>query len=134
MYDADHDGALSAAELEKCPALKQAAKRYSGPDGKITAESIAARIAKWNEEKTAIFILPVNVRMDNQPLADATVTFDPEAFLVGANLAPVVGKSDQRGDLIPKLDNQNHKGLPPGLYKVRISKLVERQRVDSGSL
>jgi hypothetical protein len=43
-YDANHDGCLSGAELDKCPALKQAMDRIdTEKDGKITAGSARGR-------------------------------------------------------------------------------------------
>ena len=127
MYDTNHDGAISGKELDKCPALKIALKQYeTNGDHKVTAESIARRVGDW---KTGIFTVPVIVRLDGKPLEGATVTFEPEPFLVaGTDLKTVTGKTDRTGGFIPKLDNTNHKGLPPGLYKVRILEASRRQR------
>ncbi len=44
QYDANHDGVISGAELEKCPALAAAISRYdTSGDHKVTAANIAAR-------------------------------------------------------------------------------------------
>src|SRR6266700_5830089 len=92
LYDSNHDGALSGAELNQCPGIKSALSNYDAGSGKVTAESIAARIRQWQESKIGTMGLNVIVTLDGQELDGATVTLDPEKFL-GPNLAKASGVS-----------------------------------------
>jgi hypothetical protein len=122
LYDANHDGVISDKELDKCPAIKSAIKRYdTGGDGKVTANNITARIDKWLESKSGVMTVQVVVRLDGTPLDDATVTFEPEPFL-GSGVPTATGKTDSNGVIVPKSEATSLPGLPPGLYKIRISK------------
>jgi hypothetical protein len=122
MYDANHDGVIANEELDKCPALKSAIKRYeTNGDGKVTADNITARVNQWIESKTGAMTVRVQVRLDDKLLDDATVTFEPEPFL-GGTLPTVSGKTDANGGFVPKAESAIQ-GMPPGLYKIRVSKL-----------
>jgi EF hand domain-containing protein len=127
LYDANHDGVISGDELNKCPGIKSALKRFdTNGDGKVTAENIAGRIKKWQESKLAVISAVVTVTLDDNPLGDATVTFEPEPFL-GPNVAKVSGKTTDRGVVVLQIDPRTKPGMNPGIYKVRISKQVNGQ-------
>ena len=50
MYDTNHDGKISGAELDKCPAIKAAIAQIDlSGKGEVTAEMITARIKKWQD-------------------------------------------------------------------------------------
>ena len=122
QYDTNHDGVISGDELDKCPALKAAAKRYSnGGDGKITADSLASQIAKW-KGIASMSLCVVAVDLDGKPLDGATVTADPETFL-GPQFKPATGKTDKTGRA--KLKVSGKPGAYFALYKVRVSKMVD---------
>ncbi len=123
MYDKNHDGAISGPELDACPALKSALKRYDAGGGKVTADSIAGRINKWIEFKTGALTVRVQVRLDSKELGGATVTFDPEPFL-GGSVPKASGTTDDKGNTVPKAETAGSLGVPPGLYKIRVSKLA----------
>jgi hypothetical protein len=120
-YDTNHDGVISGAELDKCPALTSALARYdTNGDKKVTAAHIAARIEKWQESKTALATLSVAFTLDGQKLVDANVTAEPEQFL-GPDAQPAIGTTDANGNARLKVSGKV--GAHFGLYKVRVSKL-----------
>ena len=98
MYDTNHDGKISGAELDKCPAIKSALAQID-PSGKgeVTAEMISARVQKWIDSKLGKMSLGCRVTHNGVPLAGATVTFIPEKFL-GTAIPPATGKTDQSGN------------------------------------
>lgn len=125
MYDTNKDGAISGDELNKVPALKSAIKRYSNGDGKVTAETITAELEKIKESKVGIITLLTRVSLDGAKLEGATVTLDPEPFMGGA-ISPASGVTNAEGTASLAIDPQDRlkRGVNPGLYKVRITKLV----------
>ncbi len=125
-YDTDHDGVISGKELDRCPALKAAAKRYADASGNITADSIAEAIAQWQANRIAITIMGVAVTLDGKPLEGATVTAEPEKFL-GPEVQPASGITDARGGCAMRVQGQL--GMQYGLYKIRISKAVGGKEV-----
>jgi hypothetical protein len=128
MYDADKDGKLSGAELDKCPALKTAMKQIDmNSDGSITAEEIATRIKAWQNSKLGRMSLSCTVMHNGRPLSDAEVKFVPEKFL-GENVKEATGKTDQNGVAmvsVPTADRTDPPGVAPGLYRVEITKAGE---------
>jgi len=132
MYDTNHDGVISGAELDQCPALKRALKFYdTGGDGKVTAANIAARIRKWQADKVGGWIFAIHVTLDGKPLEGATVTFDPEPFLGEAGQR-LVAMTNPYGTASPTAESAAGTAgarrtivTPPGLYKIRISKVTD---------
>lgn len=121
-FDQNKDGALSAAELAKCPSLKAAlAKADADADKRLTEGELSARIARYTAAGVALMPAPVTVTVDGKPLAGATVTFTPEKFL-GAALAAATGETDQQGTVRLQAAGAPAPGLAPGLYRVTISK------------
>lgn len=50
QYDADHDGKLSGAEVDACPAIKSALDKIDpANEGTVTAEKLASRIQTWQK-------------------------------------------------------------------------------------
>jgi EF hand domain-containing protein len=127
-YDTNHDGVISGAELDKCPALKRSLSRYdTNGDGKITADHIAAHIAMWQETNTALTQLGLLITLDGKPLAGATVTAEPEKFL-GPAMLPASGMTGSDGGTMMRI-SKDKPGIQHGLYKVRISKVVNGKEV-----
>jgi len=128
QYDANKDGKISGAELDKTPALKAAIARIdAGGAGEITADKIAARIKVWQESKSARMPLSCTVLHNGKPLAGAEVKFVPEAFL-GENIKTATGKTDANGVAmlsIPTAGSNDPPGVAPGFYRVEIAKSGE---------
>jgi len=121
-YDTNHDGTISGKELDKCPALKTGEKHYADAAGKITAESLAEGIARWQENRIAITRCGIMVTMDAKPLAGAAVTAEPEKFL-GPEVQTAAGVTDLHGGCTLRIPGQI--GMQYGLYRVRVRKSVE---------
>ena len=127
-YDADQDGALSAAELERSPGLKDALPQLdTDRDGRLTAEEIAARLNTWLELDQALHVLPCQVSWRDQPLVGAKVRFIPESFL-GDAFRVAEGTTDKYGtaNIIhapeDRPDPEFAQGVRVGIYRVEISK------------
>jgi hypothetical protein len=131
QYDTDGDGVVSGAELDKAPGLKAALARFDTNEDKgVSADEITERIAKWQDSNVALTAFGFQVTLDGQPLPEAEVIFEPEAFL-GEDIKLAAGKTGLIGDCtatIPKELRPDPKLSPPGvnlgLYKVKISKIV----------
>ncbi len=121
MYDKNGDGAISGDELKQSPPLKAALKRLDAGGGKITAQSIAARIQQWQDSKIGLMALTVIVRLDGKPVMGATVTAEPEKFL-GPELTTISGTTIA-GGATPLSSGKDQFGAKPGFYRLRISKL-----------
>jgi hypothetical protein len=130
QYDADGDGKVAGAELDKSPPLKTALARLDtdGDEG-VSADEVAARVNAWKEMRTGLTSVRTHVNLDGQPLAGALITLEPESFL-GDNIKPARGTTNIFGDISPCIapedlpDPTLPGGAHFGLYRVRISKLV----------
>lgn len=125
MFDADKDGKISGAELDKCPGLKAAAPMVD-PSGQnaITADAVTARIKKWQDTKLGRMSLSCSVTRNGQPFPGAEVKFIPEKFL-GENIQPATGKTDNNGMAMLTIEGTgpgNPPGVAPGMYRVVITK------------
>jgi hypothetical protein len=131
LYDADKDGTISGAELEKAPSLK-AGLDMLGSDAQkgVTAEQIAARIQQWIGDKVGIIPVLCNVTRNGAPLADAEVRFVPDPFLGDYLTQTGVGKTDASGianiSLPREAGSDQPRGIPPGFYRVEITKAGEK--------
>ncbi len=125
MYDADKNGTISGAELDRCPGLKAAAAKIdAGGEGKITAEMIAARIQQWQQQGIGRMQLYCTVLRNGKPLAGAEVKFVPESFL-GDDIKTASGKTNSRGRAalsVPTTSRADPPGVALGLYRVEITK------------
>jgi hypothetical protein len=121
-YDANRDGAIAGAELEKCPGLKEGRNRIDADkDGRLTSEEIADRIGQVQSQKAGLAPLTASVTLDGKPLAGATVTFVPEKFM-GSGVKPAVGTTDNGGTLEPKTEGVPLAGVQPGVFRIEVSK------------
>jgi hypothetical protein len=135
QYDTNGDGKVAGDELEKAPSLKAALPRLdTNGDGAVDADEIAARVNAWKAMETAMTGVPCKVTLDGQPLVEATVTLEPEAFL-GDEVKAAYGTTNafgMAGPTIPK-EQRPDPTLPGGahfgLYKVRISKVVNGKEI-----
>jgi hypothetical protein len=125
QYDANGDGGLSGAELDKTPPLKSAMARLDkNRDGKLTAEEINGRIAEWKNTRVALTSVAPTIRLDGKVLVDAQVSLLPEQFL-GAAVEPAAGKTNDRGIARPRIsDEPEGVGVRLGFYRVQVSKMV----------
>ena len=122
-YDTNHDGVLSGAESDQSPALKSAMKLYAHGSIGITADDIAERIRKWQENRVCMSQMAIKLTLDGKPLEGATVRAEPEKFL-GPNIPAASGVTNAQGTVWPQVDH-SRPGMFYGLYKLRVSKKVD---------
>jgi hypothetical protein len=124
LLDADGNGRLEGKELDKCPGLKAALSRLDSDGlGYVTADAIAKRIKQWQESKIGRMRVTCSVMHNGKPLDGALVKFIPEEFL-GDMMMNASGVTDEKGiaKISVMLGSENFKGVPPGFYRVEISK------------
>ncbi len=115
-YDADSDGELSADELQNCAAIqKSLTKIDTDGNGNVSQSEMEQRLLQWQTQKMGIRSLKVAVTMNGQPLTDADVEFQPEAFM-GDIAKPAFGFTDEYG-----VANMSHNAedMPKGAEGVR---------------
>lgn len=130
IYDTDGDGFVAGEELENAPGLKAALKNLDKDgDGKVSEAEVSERVSKWARTTSSIISFDATVTMDGKPLKDASVTLDPEEFMNGVVQA-AEGTTDMIGMFRPSVPRDKRPtpkspaGLQLGIYKVRVSKLV----------
>ncbi len=128
LHDADGDGFLAGSELDNVPGLKAAMRSLDADgDGKINAEDIANRIRAWETQEIGLMSISCELILDGRPLSDATVTFEPEAFL-GDSIKAAVGQTGMAGSFRPKIPKSERPspdsppGIQAGFYRIKVSK------------
>lgn len=129
-YDTNGDAFIDAGELEASPPLSAALKKVDHDgDGSVSESEIAARLNQWIDSRIALFTVPCRVYLNGKPLQDATVRFEPEPFL-GSSFQVVEGRTTRKGGIkFQTLPNMPAGGLPPGLYRVRITKTNDGKQI-----
>jgi hypothetical protein len=121
-FDANKDGYLDAAELEKCPGLKAGlASMDADKDKRLSAAEIADRVREYHSDKAGLLLLSLQVALDGKPLAGADVTLTPEPFLGGA-VRLAKGTTDAGGACTPRLERGQYPGIHPGFFRIAISR------------
>jgi hypothetical protein len=135
MYDKNGDGIISGDELVQAPGLKAAMPRLdTNGDKGVSAEEVTARVKAWQSMRTGLTSFAFMVTLDGSPLADASVTFEPEPFL-GEEVKPascVTSQSGTGGATIAKEDRPSATtppGMYLGLYQVKVSKKVNGKEI-----
>ena len=123
QYDTNHDGKLDANELKQCPALALSVDSLdTNHDGVLTVDEIAAHLKQRKESPAVVASVNTRVVLDGQPLAGATVTYEPEKFMGPAYQASS-SVTDSDGFVDIKGQDPKYPGLYLGFYRVRISKM-----------
>lgn len=130
QYDTDGDGLVGGDELNDAPSLNFALDRLDqDQDNHISAAEVTQLIEeKWQQDGAGVIRIKCVVELNGTPLDGATVTFDPEEFLGEGIVHPASGVT--RAGLATlsvateNLVHPNARGVAPGLYLVRISKIV----------
>jgi hypothetical protein len=120
-YDRNGNGTLEAAELDACPGLKAALGGIdTDRDGKLSRDELVARFSAYHSAGT--ISVPITVTLDGAPLADANLTFTPEACM-GATVKTMTAKCDESGAVGSyAIGDTGYAGLNAGLYRVAITK------------
>ena len=123
QYDANGDGKIDAAELEIAASLLSAmATLDTDGDGAVSAEEVAARIRKWQDDKVGLMGVDCQVSYQGRPLAGATLIFEPEEFL-GGSVTACTGTTGNAGKATLSIPDAPHKlqGAAPGFYRIKIT-------------
>jgi hypothetical protein len=121
-YDANQDGVLDAAELERCPALKNSLSIIDRDgDGRLSADEIAERLRAYGQRKLGLLAVVCRVTLDGQPLEGATVTFVPEKFM-GNGFSRAAATTGPDGLAQPKVEGRQMSGVPCAFYRIEVSK------------
>lgn len=121
--DRNKNGAVDQAEAKEHPAMQHAFARFDrNNDRKVTVEEIQARVAEYAELARNPVGLGCLVTWNGQPLAGATLTFEPDAVM-GSSLKTATGVTDNRGYCESyTIEGKTYRGLPPGLYRIQVRK------------
>ncbi len=121
-FDRNNDGKIDETELEQCPALKSALEAIDkDKDGAISGDEIKVRLEHFEKANIGLISIPCQVTLDGKPLADATVTLEPELFVKDA-IQPASGVSDGQGQVTLQTADTDLPGVNCGFYKIRVSK------------
>ncbi len=128
LYDTNHDGKLSAEELEKCPGVLIGIDAYDANHDKfIDEQEFQDHLAHLLKNGTGGTQLGCSVTYQGKPLAGAKVVFEPEAYL-GTDIQSAEGETNSYGvaelgipaEKVPAA-LKNVKIIQYGTYKVRIT-------------
>jgi hypothetical protein len=127
LYDANHDGKISGAELDKVPSLLKGLTNFTPPCTKekgVTAADITTRIKAWQETRTGrVGGVVCKVTRKGKDLAGANVKFVPEKFL-GGSMPECSGTTGPDGSAqisVPLTGPDDAPGVPPGYYRVEVT-------------
>ena len=118
-YDKDGDGALDAAELERCPALKSFVKRRGKAKTLLLAD-LEQELLALNQGTIGSMAVSVRVMRAGNPLSGARVTLVPEKFH-GTTLKSASGVTGNDGRAQMEQEGSGQIGAAPGFYRIVIS-------------
>ncbi len=130
LYDADKDGKISGAELDKAPSIKSALDLMGTDAAKgVAADRISARVQKWAADKNGMVPVLCFVTRNGAPLAGADVKFVPDPCIADYLKQSGEGKTDSSGwakiSLHREPGSDMPPAIPPGFYRVEITKSGE---------
>lgn len=130
LYDSNHDGSLSKAELVKNPAVLLSFAAYDqNGDGAIGGDEFVARLSDLYGKRIGLTEVSSKVTYQGRPLKDAVVVFEPEPYL-GEEIPEARGTTDANGtatmtiaaEYLPENLRARKRSLTKvGTYKVRIT-------------
>jgi hypothetical protein len=121
-YDANDDGKIAAAELDKCLALKYAMPRIDAPPGDkaLTVQEITARLEQVQNQSKGMGAM-VQITSRQGPVSGAKVTLQQEPFM-GDDLPTYTLTTDEAGSGMPQREGADRPemAIPLGYYRVTI--------------
>lgn len=122
QYDANGDGAIAGAELDRCPGIKAGLSVIDkDSDRRITAAEIEARLRAYQTSGSAITFVGGPITLDGRPLVEATVTLVPETFM-GPAVKPAACVSDGNGYCTFRIEGEDILGAHCAIYRIEVSK------------
>lgn len=122
QYDGNGDGFIADKELENCPGLKAAMRMIDRDhDGKVSAAELETRLQEFADSKTAFYSATCQVNFNGKPLPGATVRLVPEPFM-GPTIKPAQGETDANGVCTPAAEGASDQGVNFGIYRIEVSK------------
>jgi len=122
QFDKNNNGTIEGAELDACPALKVSlAAIDTDKNQALSKDELVERFKAYKAAGAGAIAFGCVVKVGGQPLSEAEVTFTPEECMKGA----VKGGSGQTlndGSVRVSAEGSSVVGLPPGLYKISVSK------------
>ena len=111
-------GAGELAAPASCPGFRIDANG----DKRLSADELQKRVEAYAALTSGSVTVGCIVSVDNSPLADATVTFVPEACMGGA-LKTATAKTNVAGHCDEfTIDGKTYRGVAAGLYKIQVTK------------
>jgi hypothetical protein len=125
-FDTNGNGKIDGKEFERVPSLKSNLARIdTNHDGAVSADEITERVKFWQDVlKVGRQAIHCTVFHNGQPLEGAEVKFVPEKFL-GENMLVATGTTGPNGVCrltVPRQGPDDVDGVPPGFYRVEITK------------
>ncbi len=128
-YDLNKDGYLDEQELVNCPGLAAALKELDkDKDGKVSKAELQAGLEHLERMQVGLAGVECLVKLNDEPLAGARVTFVPESFL-GESCKPAQGDTNEFGKTQMRVERASLPGCNLGFYRVRISKTENGQEI-----
>jgi EF hand len=124
LYDANHDGVLDSAELDKSPLGGVRFLIDQDKSGTITAEEIAAAVRILQQSHTIMLPASPTFIYKGAPLEGASITLEPVSFL-GADYHAMTAVTDAKGKATFIGSDRRYPGVYVGLYQVRVSKIKD---------
>jgi hypothetical protein len=128
-YDRDGDDKLAEAELKQCPALMMKLTEIDvDHDGQLSAGEIEQRISDWQRTRVGFITgYKCKVLLNGQPFPGAVIELVPESFL-GQAINPATGTADSKAVVNVAIadtdlpdDLRGLRGVQFGMYRVRIT-------------
>lgn len=128
LYDIDHDGVLTEAELAACPGILGHLSLYdSDNSGSVSKEEIEKQISELRASRVGLTMLSVQLRLDGRPLKGAQVKLIAEKYL-GEEVKSAIGTSNLRGiatmdirDADLPASDHGLLGIHYGTYKIEVT-------------
>jgi hypothetical protein len=122
--DKNGNGTAEDAELDASPGLKLALGEIdTNKDKKLSADELKARFARYADGAAGggVTTVSCSVFLDNAPLPNATVRFEPEPFM-GSVLQVATGTTDAQGFVNVKADGAADYAIFPGVYRIVVTR------------
>ncbi|MEO1990742.1 MAG: hypothetical protein ABGW78_02330 [Pirellulales bacterium] len=124
-YDSDSNGVLDANEMSTSTIIQPVLQRADRDNnGEVTHAELTNRFATYVADELNMTTFPCRLMLDGRPLAQATVSLMPEAFM-GQGYEIATGTTSQSGHTVlstPSIASSGFSGIYFGVYRLDVSK------------